>query len=166
MTSPDEPAGHPHIAVTGRAERVLRRAREEQQRAGHPHVTAEHILHGLLADKLCVAQFVLRELNVDARRLHDRVHAELEQRVPAPMVGEEEVLRRARVWVERLDQVSVGTEHLLLALIDCGSPAARWLADAGVREAEARDATERLIEIVPRRSGPGFRESGETEAQT
>jgi ATP-dependent Clp protease ATP-binding subunit ClpA len=166
MTNPGDAAGHSPVALTGRVERVLRRGREEQQRLGHPELTAEHILHGLLADKLCVAQFVLRELNVDARNLHARLHEALERGPSTPTVGEAAVLHEALQWVDRLDQVSLGTEHVLLALVGSDSVAAKLLAEAGVEPAAAREATARLIEIVPRRSGPGFRESGEADART
>ncbi|HWP38142.1 MAG TPA: Clp protease N-terminal domain-containing protein [Gemmatimonadales bacterium] len=165
MTNPDDATGTRHPHLTGRVERVLRRGREEQQRLGHPELTAEHILHGLLADKLCVAQFVLRDLNVDARKLAGRLREELERGAPSPTVTEADVLHEALRWVDRLDQVSLGTEHVLLALVGSESVAARLLAEVGVEPAAAKQATERLIDIVPRRSGPGFRESGESEAQ-
>ncbi|HEX9581575.1 MAG TPA: Clp protease N-terminal domain-containing protein [Gemmatimonadales bacterium] len=147
--------------LTGRAERVLKRAREEQTRLGHPVLTAEHLLYGLLTDKLCVALFVLRDMNVDAKGLAARVRAELEKGPPDPAVDEPALLRAAARWSDELKQVSIGTEHLLLALITDASAAGAWLAEAGAREAEARAATEKLIDIVPRRSGPGFRPSGE-----
>jgi hypothetical protein len=108
-----------------------------------------------------VALFVLRDMNVDAKGLAARVRAELEKGPPDPAVDEPALLRAAARWSDELKQVSIGTEHLLLALITDASAAGAWLAEAGAREAEARAATEKLIDIVPRRSGPGFRPSGE-----
>jgi hypothetical protein len=102
-------------------------------------------------------------MNVDYKALAERVHAELDRGPPRGALGGQEVLAAAARWSADLKQVSVGTEHLLLALISGDSAPARWLADAGARVADARAATEKLIDIVPRRSGPGFRPSGEAD---
>ncbi|HXV87125.1 MAG TPA: Clp protease N-terminal domain-containing protein [Gemmatimonadales bacterium] len=149
--------------LTGRAERVLKRAREEQARHGHPVLTAVHVLYGLLTDKLCVALFVLRDMEVDAKALAARVHEEIEKGPPDPAANEQVLLAAATKWSQELKQVSVGTEHLLLALISAPSAAARWLAEAGAEQEQARAATEKLIDIVPRRSGPGFKPGEEEE---
>jgi ATP-dependent Clp protease ATP-binding subunit ClpC len=139
--------------LTDRARRVLERAREEQRRLGHPRLAAEHILLGLLADRRGLSAFVLRELGVKETDLSRRAGAELEGAAPDPVIGEDAVIQAARRWAGELQQVSVGTEHLLLALIGVGGAAGRWLQDAGVREAEARATTVRLFHTVRRRSG-------------
>jgi ATP-dependent Clp protease ATP-binding subunit ClpA len=143
---PDEPV------LTDRATRVLEHAREAQKELGHPVLAAEHILLGLLSDRRGMSAFVLRELGVKETQLVDRARAQLERAAPAA-AGEEAVLQAARRWAKELKQVSVGTEHLLLALISGGSPAARWLEEAGAGEAAARATTERLFATVRRRSG-------------
>ncbi len=145
-----QPAGLP---LTDRAKRVMERAREEQQRLGHPRLSAEHVLLGLLGDRRGLSGFVLRELGVKETELANQARAELERAAPDPVVGEEAVVGSARQWAETLKQVSVGTEHLLLALIGGGGTAGRWLQEAGVREAEARATTERLFQTIRRRSG-------------
>lgn len=150
MPSPPPPA---EPALTDRARRALERAREAQQRLGHARLSAEHILLGLLGDRRALSGFVLRELGVKETDLAGRARAELERAAPDPVVGEELVVGAAREWAETLKQVSVGTEHLLLALIGGGGAAGRWLQEAGVREAEARATTERLFRTVRRRSG-------------
>jgi ATP-dependent Clp protease ATP-binding subunit ClpC len=143
----------PGPRLTDRAKRVVQRARDEQQRLGHPRLSAEHILVGLLGDRRGMSGFVLRELGVKEAELAGKVRAELERAAPGPVVEEETVLRAARRWAADLKQVSVGTEHLLLALISSGGGAGRWLQDAGVQEAQARATTERLFLTVRRRSG-------------
>lgn len=139
--------------LTDRAKRALRRAQEEQQRLGHPRLAAEHILLGLLEDRRGMSAFVLRELRVNERALADQARVELARAAPNPVVEEEVVVRSAGRWAQDFKQVSVGTEHLLLALITSGSAAGRWLNQAGAREAEARGTTERLFATVRRRSG-------------
>lgn len=139
--------------LTDRAKRVMQRAHEEQAPLGHPLLTAEHILLGLLGDRRGMSAFVLRELGVKEGGLADRARTELERAAPDPAADEVAVVRAAQRWAQDLKQVSVGTEHLLLALISSSSAAGRWLNEAGARETEARATTERLFLTVRRRSG-------------
>jgi len=120
----------------------------------HPVTCAEHVLLALLDDKRALACFVLRELKVDTHQLEDRVRAELKRGAPDPMVSDLALLGAAPRWVADLKQVSIGTEHLLLAIIASKSAAATWLAEAGVGEADARATTGRLLVHVQRGSGP------------
>jgi ATP-dependent Clp protease ATP-binding subunit ClpA len=131
----------------------MERAREEQQRLGHPRLAAEHILVGLLGDRRGLSGFVLRELGVKETDLANRARAELERAAPDPVIGEDTLVPAAQKWAETLKQVSVGTEHLLLALVGSGGAVSQWLQDAGVREAEARATTERMFQTIRRRSG-------------
>lgn len=144
---PNEPV------LTDRARRAMERAREEQRRLGHPRLAAEHILLGLLGDRAGLSAFVLRELKAKEGDLAERARIELERAAPDPVVGEDTVVSAAQQWADTLKQVSVGTEHLLLALIGSGGAASRWLQDAGVGEADARATTERLFQTIRRRSG-------------
>ena len=152
--------------LTGRAQRVLNRAREQQARLGHKQLTPEHVLYGVLADPMCVALLVLRELNVDTGPLAARVRQELDRGVADWAVDEAALLGEALRWASEFQQVEVGTEHLLLALLSGSSAAGQWLAEAGARVEDARAATARLTDIAPRLSGPGVRLSGEEDAQT
>ena len=138
--------------LTDRATRVVEHAREVQRDLGNTVLAAEHILLGLLSDRRGMSAFVLRELGVKEGELADRARTELARARP-DTPGEEAVLKAARRWARELKQVSVGTEHLLLALISGGWPAARWLEEAGAGEAAARATTERLFATVRRRSG-------------
>ena len=151
--------------LTGRSQRVLNRAREERTRLGHPTLAPEHVLYGILADPMCVALLVLRELHVDTGSLATRVKQELARGAPEATVDEETFLREAVRWASEPQQVDVGTEHLLLALLSAPSATGRWLAEAGASLDEARAATARLTDIAPRLSGPGVRISGEEDIQ-
>lgn len=131
----------------------MQRARDEQIRLGHPRLAAEHILVGLLGDRRGMSAFVLRELGVKEGALAEQARAETQRAAPDPAVGEDAVVQAAQRWAGELKQVSIGTEHLLLALIGSNSAAGRWLQDAGVSEAETRATTERLFLTVRRRSG-------------
>lgn len=142
----------PGPLLTDRAKRVIQRAQDERVRLGHPQLSAEHILLGLLGDRRGMSAFVLREMGVKEGALADQARAELERAAPNPVIGEDAVIRAAQRWAGELKQVSVGTEHLLLALIGSGV-AGRWLQGAGVSEADARATTERLFLTVRRRSG-------------
>lgn len=150
MTS--SPGGQ--LPLTDRVKRVLKIARKEQEALRHPVTCAEHVLLGLLADPRSLSSFVLRELKVDLGALETRAREELQRAAPDPIVSDLALLGAAPRWVAELKQNSIGTEHLLLALIASGSGAAAWLAEAGVKEADARGTTQRLLAVVPRGSGP------------
>ena len=148
----NSPPGSPPL--TDRVKRAFKVAHKEQEGLRHPVPCAEHILLGLLADKRAMSSFVLRELKVDLEALESRARDYLKRAAPDVMVGEVALLKAAERWVAELKQVSIGTEHLLLALVGTNSAAAKWLAEAGVKEAEVRETTLRLMTIVPRGSGP------------
>ena len=152
--------------LTGRSQRVLNRAREEQARLGHPALTPEHVLYGILADPMCVALLVLRDIQVNTDPLTARVCQELERGAPETSLDEEAFLREAQRWASEPQPVDVGTEHLLLALLSGSSAAGKWLRDAGAGLEEAKAATARLTDIAPRLSGPGVRISGEESPET
>jgi ATP-dependent Clp protease ATP-binding subunit ClpA len=142
------------LPLTDRAQRVLKQASKEQERLGHATLTAAHILHGLLADRRSMSAYVLRQLKLDEQHLAERVRSELERMPPNPLVDEAALVRAAGQWATSLKQVSIGTEHLLLALIGSDSPAGAWLREAGVRQADAKNAIELLFGVIHRRSGP------------
>lgn len=142
------------LPLTDRAKRVFKKAHEEQQRLGHPVTCAEHVLLGLLADKRALACFVLRELKVDLDALEKRAREFLKRSAPEVVVGELAILQAAEPWVVELQQQSIGTEHILLALLRGRSAVGEWLAAAGLTEADMVATTRRLFNVVARGSGP------------
>jgi ATP-dependent Clp protease ATP-binding subunit ClpA len=144
----------PGLPLTDRAKRVFKKAREEQQQLRHPVVCAEHVLLGLLSDKRALACFVLRELKVDLDKLELEARDYLKRSAPDIVVGEVAILQASEPWVVELQQQSIGTEHLLLALRGSRSAVGKWLAAAGVTQPAMVETTKRLFNVVQRGSGP------------
>lgn len=142
------------LPLTDRAKRVFKKAREEQQRLRHPVICAEHLLLGLLSDQRALSSFVLRELKVDLDALELQARDYLNRSAPDIVVGEVAILQAAEPWVAALQQQSIGTEHLLLALQGGRSAVGKWLTAAGVTEAGMVETTKRLFTVVQRGSGP------------
>lgn len=109
---------------TDRARKVMQLANQEAQRFNHEYVGTEHVLLGLVKQASGAAAFVLRDLDVDLRRVRLAVEA-LVQPGPAmlPMGKLPQTPRVKRVLAFAIEEATalshnyVGTEHLLLGLL-------------------------------------------------
>lgn len=137
-----------------RVQSILRRASDEAARLGHEYVGTEHVLLGLLRDDHGVATAVLENLNVDRGALIAKVDATV-QRGSAQMEpnAERPFTSRTKRSLELADTAAMtlghtylGTEHLLLGLLDeGGNLAAQLLNQSGVSYEVARDEITRVL---------------------
>ncbi len=108
---------------TQRARRVLSLAQEEAERFEHSYIGPEHLLIGLIREEGGVAGRVLRNVGLDQRRVEELVermtragkrtwNARLEL---SP--GTKDVLELAVDECRRLGHEYIGTEHLLLGIV-------------------------------------------------
>jgi hypothetical protein len=133
---------------TERANRVLTLAQEEATRFNHNYIGTEHLLLGLVREGEGVAAQVLRSLGVELNRVRSAVEFII-GRGDHMIVGEVGLTPRAQKVIElavdearRLEQRSIGTEHLLLGLVrEGGGIAAGILESLGVSLAKARAET-------------------------
>jgi ATP-dependent Clp protease ATP-binding subunit ClpA len=110
---------------TERVRKVLAMAREEATRLRHEYVGTEHILLGLVREGEGVAATVLQNLGVDLDELKVSIE-EIVKRGKADAVGPDlpytsrakKVLELSMKQARELNHAYVGTEHLLLGLID------------------------------------------------
>ncbi len=142
---------------TSEAIKVVMLAQEEARRLGHNFVGTEQILLGLLGEGTGIAAKVLNELGVtlkDARREVERIIGRGSGFVPpeipfTPKVKTlfEQSFKEAR----SLGHNHIGTEHLLLGLIEAGEGvAAKVLQNLGVELSQIRTAViRRLGEVTP-----------------
>src|ERR1700751_3519395 len=109
---------------TDRARKVMALANQEAQRFNHEYIGTEQILLGLVKEGSGVGPNVLKNLDVDLRK----VRLEVEKLVkpgPEPVtIGKLPQSPQAKKVVEHaieesrnLNHSSVGTEHLLLGLL-------------------------------------------------
>jgi ATP-dependent Clp protease ATP-binding subunit ClpC len=162
---------------TDRARRVVVLAQDEARELGHDHIGTEHILLGLIREGNGLAAKALEALGVSADGLRERVVAMADAghysgRGHIPFTPQaKQVLRLALSEAQRLGHHYIGTEHVLLGLIqEKDGVAAQVLADAGADLRRVQAEVVRLLAEYQRRGpdagqseGPGA-EGGSTQA--
>ncbi|MBL8840704.1 MAG: ATP-dependent Clp protease ATP-binding subunit [Planctomycetes bacterium] len=161
---------------TDRARKVMGLAKAEAQRLNHEYIGTEHILLGLVQEGSGVAANVLKNMNIDLKR----IRAEIEKIVKGSptMVTQgnlpftpraKKVLELAVEEASNLGHNYIGTEHLLLGLIkENEGIAARVLLNLGVKLEEVRDEILEFLGAEPRNaqggSGEGAGAGGNEES--
>ena len=143
---------------TERAQNALNGALREASSLGHTYIGSEHLLLGLLAEKEGIASKFLRARGADSEKIREAV-AELsgvgaESRVSAsdmtPRVRK--IILDSAAEASRSGQSYVGTEHLLLALLDePGCVAVRLLETTGASTEQLRRDVSRFLAAAPHR---------------
>ena len=138
---------------TERARKVMTLARQEAQKLNNDYIGTEHILLGLVQEGSGVAAQVLKNLEVDLRKVRAEVERLVEQGT-SPVTGTQlpftprakRVLELALEEAQNLGHNYIGTEHLLLGLIrESDGPAAHVLQNLGVKPEEVREEVVELL---------------------
>ena len=139
---------------TERARKVLGLARQEAQKFNHEYIGTEHILLGLILEGSGVAATVLRNMDVDLRKIRLEIE-KLVQQGPQVMTAPSKlpftprakrVIDLAKEEAATLNHEHVGTEHLLLGLLrENEGIAAQVLMNLGVRLDEVREEVLELL---------------------
>ncbi len=139
--------------LTDRARKVMALANQEAQRFNHEYIGTEHILLGLVKEGSGVGANVLKNLEVDLRK----VRLEVERLVQAgPEMGTmgklpqtpraKKVIEYAGEEARSLNHNYVGTEHLLLGLLrEHDGVAAQVLRNLGLKLDEVREEVLNLL---------------------
>ena len=133
---------------------ALSGARSEAGRLGSEYVEAEHILLALCRDPESTAVRTLAGLGVDADALTAAIEQQVQPGTPTTEVDDIPFTPRAKKVIElaieesnRLNQDYIGTEHLLLGLLqEGGGLAAAALRGQGLDLAGMQAEIERLSE--------------------
>ncbi len=123
----------PFDRPTDRVRKIMPLAREHASRLGHAAVAPGHLLLAILEEGTGVAAQVVRNAGIDVEEL--RAAVEAASAAPGGAVGPRlpitpdlrAVLEAAVVEAQDLGHDYVGSEHLLLALVDSGDSAAGGL---------------------------------------
>src|SRR5205809_1237187 len=140
---------------TDRARKVMQLANHGAQRFNHEYIGTEHILLGLVKEGSGVAANVLKNLDVDLRK----IRLEVEEIVQTGPGGDQAVLGRlphtprAKKVIEysveearNLSHNYVGTEHLLLGLLrEQEGVAAQVLMNLGLKLEDVREEVLNLL---------------------
>ena len=107
---------------TQRAQRAIDLSLEAAEKLGHEAVGSEHILLGLIREKDGIAAKVLEKLGLTSKILEKRI-IEIEGKVDiiplditlSPIT--KQILELSGIFANKLDTNYIGTEHILLALV-------------------------------------------------
>lgn len=134
------------LRFTERAHRVLRLAQEEARHLNHPAVGTEHLLLGLLREGDSVAARALASLGVNLKSVREEVRKAVRpgEGVPPGELGltprAKKVLELAQEEARRQGVNYVGTEHILLGLMEEGEGlAAQVLGSLGLTPEKVRE---------------------------
>ena len=133
---------------TESAKRVIFFARHDASQLGGDAIEAEHLLLGVLREPEGLTASIFSRLHIspDQVRREVRSHVLLRDSVSTsveiPLSAEsKKVLQTAREEADRMRSDAIGTEHILLGLVEAeGTAAAKILARQGVRAPVVREA--------------------------
>ncbi|GJM18577.1 MAG: ATP-dependent Clp protease ATP-binding protein [Phycisphaeraceae bacterium] len=148
---------------TDRARKVMALANQEAQRFNHEYIGTEHILLGLVKEGSGVGANVLKNLEVDLRKVRLEVEKLVKAGPEMVTMGKLPQTPRAKKVIEyaieearNLNHNYVGTEHLLLGLLrEHDGVAAQVLMNLGLKLEEVREEVLNLL-------GAGSESDGET----
>src|SRR4030043_203480 len=164
---------------TQRARRVLSLAHQEAERMHQNYIGTEHLLLGMMKEEGGIAGRVLRELGLDAVRMEEVIiritgmgSATTAKLDLSP--GVQRALENAVEEARKMGHHYIGTEHLLLGLVQLGEGVALdVLRKMGVSAEQIRRQTRRVLEEsthttqseqTPRRSAVGAGEQTSKDA--
>ena len=132
---------------TDRARKVMQLANQEAQRFNHEYIGTEHMLLGLVKEGTGVAANVLKNLDVDLRKIRLEVEKLVQSGPEMITMGKLPQTPRAKKVIEysmeearNLNHNFVGTEHILLGLLrEQEGVAAQVLMNLGLKLEEVRE---------------------------
>ena len=138
---------------TDRAWKVMQLANQEAQRFNHEYIGTEHVLLGLVKEGSGVAANVLKNLDVDLRKIRLEVEKIVQSGPDMVTMGKLPQTPRAKKVIEyaleeakNLNHNYVGTEHLLLGLLrEQEGVAAQVLMNLGLKLEDVREEVLNLL---------------------
>src|SRR5438309_7556589 len=140
---------------TDRARKVMQLANQEAQRFNHEYIGTEHILLGLVKEGQGVAANVLKNLDVDLRKIRLEIekfvveYASPESEGTAKLPHTPRAMKVIEYSMEEarnLNHNYVGTEHILLGLLrEQEGVAAQVLMNLGLKLEDVREEVLNLL---------------------
>ena len=138
---------------TDRARKVMALANQEAQRFNHEHIGTEHILLGLVKEGSGVGATVLKNLDIDIKKLRLEVEKLVKSGPDLVTMGKLPQTPRAKKVIEyaieearALNHNYVGTEHILLGMLrETEGIAAQVLMNLGLKLEEVRQEVLNLL---------------------
>lgn len=138
---------------TDRARKVMQLANQEAMRFNHEYIGTEHVLLGLVKEGSGVASHVLKNLDVDLRKVRLEVEKQVQSGPDMITMGKLPQTPRAKKIIEYsmeearlLNHNYVGTEHILLGLVrEEEGIAGNILSSLGVERDDVREEILNLL---------------------
>jgi ATP-dependent Clp protease ATP-binding subunit ClpC len=138
---------------TDRARKVMALANQEAQRFNHEYIGTEHVLLGLVKEGSGVGATVLKNLDVDIKKLRLEVEKQVKSGPDMITMGKLPQTPRAKKVIEyaieearSLNHNYVGTEHILLGILrETEGIAAQVLMSVGLKLEEVRQEVLNLL---------------------
>src|SRR5438309_7271076 len=138
---------------TDRARKVMQLANQEAQRFNHEYIGTEHVLLGLIKEGSGVAANVLKNLDIDLRKIRLEVEKLVQSGPDMVTMGKLPQTPRAKKVIEysmeearNLNHNYVGTEHILLGLLrEQEGVAAQVLMNLGLKLEDVRKEILNLV---------------------
>src|SRR2546429_3900205 len=159
---------------TDRARKVMALANQEAQRFNHEYIGTEHILLGLVKEGSGVGANVLKNLDVDLRKVRLEVEKLVKSGPDMVTMGKLPQTPRAKKVIEyaieearNLNHNYVGTEHLLLGLLrEHDGVAAQVLMNLGLKLEEVREEVLNLLGAGVESEEPQEKQSGNQKGKS
>ncbi len=147
---------------TDRARKVMQLANQEAQRFNHEYIGTEHVLLGLIKEGSGVAANVLKNLDIDLRKIRLEVEKLVQSGPDMVTMGKLPQTPRAKKVIEfsmeearNLNHNYVGTEHILLGLLrEQEGVAAQVLMNLGLKLEDVREEVLNLLGHGMEAEGP------------
>ncbi|NUN49126.1 MAG: ATP-dependent Clp protease ATP-binding subunit [Candidatus Brocadiae bacterium] len=160
---------------TDRARKVMSLARQEAQRFNHEYIGTEHILLGLVQEGSGIAAKVLRNLEIDLKKIRQEVEKLIPHGPPTVTMGQlpftpraKRVLELAQEEATALGHDYIGTEHLILGLLkENEGVAAQVLINLGLKLEEVREEVLEVLNVdMPQDQEPGSEKPNRAAAKS
>ncbi len=159
---------------TDRARKVMALANQEAQRFNHEYIGTEHILLGLVKEGSGVGATVLKNLDIDLRKVRLEVEKLVKSGPDMVTMGKLPQTPRAKKVIEyaieearNLGHNYVGTEHLLLGLLrEKDGVAAQVLMNLGLKLEEVREEVLNLLGAGVESEGTSGEAKGEAKGKS
>ncbi len=130
------------IIFTPNAFKTIMYALETAKELGSVTLEPEHIILGLLKSKNGIAYNIFKKLNVNDSILGSKIVKPIERQMPETLT----ILRLAKQETRRLGKNIVGSEMILLGILDEGAGiGAEVLSDLGVTIRDVRSEIEKIV---------------------
>lgn len=135
-----------------RARSVLKKAEKIAYEDGFEFIGTEHLILGILSLKECIAFTVLKNLGIDSSDFH-RQYESLHKSTNTDVTDKKNlaevinnVIKNACEQAVKWDHAYIGTEHLLIGILNAGSGLGfKILTDSGITKEKVCDEATKLI---------------------